>query len=673
MVQNSQMQITWNETRQRFEASTTYAERSTANPALKSAGFAFDGLNKLWHTAGYKQPKPYLDQVRIAAKLEKFLTVEAKARIAENPQASAEAIASINAENQRQNAIQASRAEDANVTIPVPDGLEYLPYQRAGIAYASSHVNTLIADEMGLGKTIQAIGTSNMLPDAESILVVCPATLKLNWKREWLKWDVKHLTVGIATSKSVPDTQVVIVNYDILEKLGEVLRSRKWDILIADECHKCKNPKTKRTQFLLGKYTWQPEHRQWNTDVPPIDAKHRLFLTGTPIVNRPVELWSMIRVMDPQGLGRYKSKFEQRYCGAHFNGYGFERGGATNLPELQDRLRASFMVRRLKMDVLKELPAKRYQVQVLEIEGADELVKRENTLVDSLKGAGVKESKVEFSELSAVRSAIAEMKIPFVINEITDMLESVDKLVVFAHHHKVIEAIQQAFPGSVCVYGETSMDDRQKAVDAFQNDSQVRLFIGSIQAAGVGLTLTAASTVLFAELDWVPGNMTQAEDRCHRIGQTESVLIKYLVLDNSTDARMAHTLVSKERVIKAGLDDETTNEMPQVGDFKNSNKIVRTKVIDGEEKTEEIEINISESQMRAILAGLRSLAGMCDGAFAVDGMGFNKLDTAFGKKLASQIMLTPKQAYAGQRLVQKYQGQLPTQLVIDAGITPKGK
>lgn len=668
------MQITWNETRQRFEASTTYAERFTANPALKSAGFAFDGNFKLWHTAGYKAPRPYLEQVRIASKLQKFLTVEASARIAENPEASMAAIESVNVENKRQAALDASRAQDADVVIPVPNGLAYLPYQRAGIAYAADHVNTLIADEMGLGKTIQAIGTSNMLPDAESILIVCPATIKINWQREWLKWDTKALTVGIASSKFVPDTQVVIVNYDILEKLGETLRSRKWDILIADECHKCKNPKTKRTQFLLGKYTWQPEHRQWNTDVPPIDATHRLFLTGTPIVNRPVELWPMVRVMDPQGLGRYKSKFEQRYCGAHFNGYGFERGGATNLPELQERLRASFMVRRLKMDVLKELPPKRYQVQVLEIEGADELVKRENTIVDSLKGATVKESKVEFSELSAVRVAIAEMKIPYVIDEIKDMLESVDKLVVFAHHHKVIEAIQAAFPDiSVTVYGETSLEDRQKAVDAFQNDPSIKLFIGSILAAGVGLTLTAASTVLFAELDWVPGNMTQAEDRCHRIGQTESVLIKYLVLDDSTDARMAHTLVSKTRVIEDGLDTETTHEMPQVGDLKNSNKIVRTQVIDGKEQTTEIEINITENQMRAILAGLRSLAERCDGAFQIDGMGFNKLDTAFGKKLAAQIMLTPKQAYAGQKMIQKYQRQLPTQLVTDAGITPKGE
>jgi hypothetical protein len=306
-------------------------------------------------------------------------------------------------------------------------------------------------------------------------------------------------------------------------------------------------------------------------------------------------------------------------------------------------------------------------VQVLEIEGTDELVKRENEIVDNLKGASLKESKVDFSELSAVRSAIAEMKIPYVINEITDMLESVDKLVVFAHHHKVINAIQAAFPGiAVSVYGETNLDDRQKAVDAFQNDSNVRLFIGSIQAAGVGLTLTAASTVLFAELDWVPGNITQAEDRCHRIGQTESVLIKFLVLDNSTDARMANTIVGKTQVIEAGLDNETTHEMPQVGDLKNSNRIIN-------KAGEEIEINITQDQMRAILSALRFLSERCDGAYQVDGMGFNKLDSPFGKKLASLFMLTPKQAYAGQKLVRKYRGQLSAQLVIDSGVTPKGE
>lgn len=669
------MQIVWQESRQRFEAVSTYQERLTANPLLKSAGFAFDWDSKVWHTAGSRPtPRPYLEQVKIAAKLRQYLSTEASARIAENPQACAEAIASINAEHQKQVVLDASRAQDADIAIPVPDGLAYLPYQRAGIAYAYRHVNTLIADEMGLGKTIQAIGTANMLPDADSILIVCPASLKINWQREWLKWDIKHLTVGIATSKFVPDTQVVIVNYDILEKLGDSLRAREWDILIADECHKCKNPKTKRTQFLLGKYTWQPEHRQWNTDVSPIPATHRIFLTGTPIVNRPVELWPMVRIMDPQGLGRYKSQFEKRYCGAGFNGYGWEKSGATNLEELQERLRASFMVRRLKMDVLKDLPAKRRQVQVLEIEGADEIVKKERELYDGLKSANLKARTVDFTELSAVRSALAEMKIPYVINEITDMLESVDKLVVFAHHHKVIEAIKAAFPDiSVMVYGETSLEDRQSAVDRFQSDPDVKLFIGSIQAAGVGLTLTAASTVVFAELDWVPGNITQAEDRCHRIGQTQSVLIKYLVVDDSVDARMAQELVAKTEVIEAGLDNEVTHKMPQVGDFKNSTKIIKTQVIDGKEQTTEIEINITQDQMRAILAALRFLSERCDGALGLDGMGFNKLDTAFGKKLANQVMLTPKQAYAGQKMVRKYQGQLPNQMVLDAGITPKGE
>lgn len=668
------MLINWNEQRNRFEAVMTFQESNTARPLVKSAGFAFDWDNKIWHSAGYRAPgRPYLDQVRIVSKLSAYLSPDAALKIGNDQKAQNAALDSMQAELQKQAAIQMSRARDADdeMFIPVPDNLNYLPYQCAGIAYATNHTSTLIADEMGLGKTIQAIGTCNMLPDAVNILVVCPASLKINWQREWLKWDVFGRTVEIAISKFIPDSQVVIVNYDILEKLGEPLRRRNWDVLIADECHKCKNPKAKRTQFLLGKYTWIPAERRWNTDTEPINATRRLFLTGTPIVNRPVELWPMIRIMDPQGLGKYKSQFEKRYCGAYAHRFGYDKSGATNLEELQQRLRSSFMIRRLKMDVLKELPAKRRQVQILEIDGTDELVKRENKLYDDLKSANMKERTADFTELSAIRSALAEAKIPFVIEEIEDLLENVDKLVVFAHHHKVIEALQRKFAGiAVSVYGETGMVQRQLAVDQFQQDPNIKLFIGSIQAAGVGLTLTAAHTVLFAELDWVPGNVIQAEDRCHRIGQTEMVLVKYFVLNNSIEARMAHFLVSKTEVIEAGLDREVTqHEMPAVGDFKNSNQIQRTNK--KTQQVETIEINITQDQMHAILAALRFLAERCDGALAINGQGFNKFDSPIGKRLANLISLTPKQAYAGQKLVTKYQGQLPLTMVQASGITPK--
>lgn len=180
---------------------------------VKAAGFRFDGASKVWWT----------DKPEVAAKFA-------------DPDAARQMLAA------KVEAIEASRATDAQIEIPVPAGLAYLPFQKAGIAYATKRTNVLIGDEMGLGKTIQAIGIANADPEARSVLVICPASLKLNWKREWEKWDVKALTVGIANGK-LPEAQVVIINYDIIAKHRDALMARQWDLLIVDECHYPKTPR----------------------------------------------------------------------------------------------------------------------------------------------------------------------------------------------------------------------------------------------------------------------------------------------------------------------------------------------------------------------------------------------------------------------------------------------
>jgi SWI/SNF-related matrix-associated actin-dependent regulator 1 of chromatin subfamily A len=665
------MIITYNADRKRFESKPAWSERNTANPALKKAGFAFDWDLKLWHTAGYRGNNLPELQTQIAAKLANYFDEEARAHVGMDIIKAASA-----ATTAHTNALEASHATEADIQIPVPSGLAYLPYQKAGIAYALRRQNTLIGDEMGLGKTIQAVGVANASPDAKSVLIVCPASLKLNWEREWKKWDVKGLSVGIAAGKIVPATDVVIVNYDILDKNADALRARVWDIMIADECHKAKNPLAKRTQFLLGKYTWIPEERHWNIDIQPIAARRRVFLTGTPIVNRPVELWPVIRALDPEGLGKFKSKFEKRYCGARHNGFGWEKSGATNLEELQERMRSSFLVRRLKSEVLKELPPKRRQVIVLEAPDArtadrlDELVKRENVAYDDFKSAGLKSEAIDFTAISAARKAIAEAIIPLAIKEIEESLEELDKIVVWGHHHLLIEALFKHFQDkAVVVYGETSMTDRQAAVDAFQTDSNVKLFIGSIQAAGAGLTLTAASNESFFEEDWVPGNIEQAEDRCHRIGQVNAVLVKHYVLDKSVSSRMVQALIDKTAVIRKGLDDQgQAKEQPQIGAVKPPKPTTKVNGVEVE-----IESLIDQQTAKAIHVAIRFLADRCDGALELDGAGFNKLDSRFGKDLANRFSLTPKQALAAQKLVRKYQGQIPEPMLAAAGVLTEAK
>src|SRR5215203_180333 len=585
---------------------------------VKSLGFRFDGDRKLWYTV----------DATIAAKLD--------------PSASGHFAKQV----------EASKAVSADIDLPRPEGLEYLPYQNAGISYAMQRPSTLIADEMGLGKTIQAIGVINTDPSVKRVLVVCPATIKLNWKNELTKWLVRPLSIGIVNG-GVPETDIVIINYDILGKWYNELVSVGWDLLIVDEVHKVKNPKAQRTQFLLGKWDKDPAKV-----IKPITAKRRLFMTGTPIVNRPVELWPILHAIDPFGIGRNYKAYTQRYCDAHHNGYAWDVSGASNLQELQLKLRTSFMVRRLKQDVLKELPAKRRQIVVITPTGA--AAKAVAAEKDAFTKVGIDyeedvtklvEKTVAFELLSKLRHDTAVAKIPYVVSFLQVAMEDYDsKIVLMLHHHDVGHAIAEAFPGSAIVTGEVAVNKRQAEVDRFQNDPKCRLFIGSIQAAGVGITLTAASHVVFAELDWVPGNVSQAEDRCHRIGQTDSVLVQHLVFDASIDARMAGIIVRKQALIDSALDTGMT--VPTV------------ETVAGKPEPKPVQPGtLSEKEVQAVHDALKFLAARCDGAYEEDGMGFNKLDTSFGHSLAAAPRLSNKQAEYGKKLAIKYRRQLSADLI----------
>ncbi len=616
---------------ERWVAESTYEERAIP----KRAGWRWDPKDKCWWT----------DDIEKAARLAEYAD-----------EGCADELRPILDEQQA--ALAASRAVDSDIDVPAPDGLAYLPYQRGGIAFAAAREACLIGDEMGLGKTIQALGVINLDESIRRVLVVCPASLKANWAIEARKWLVRDMSVGIAAGRRLPDADVVIVNYAILTKLP--LDSVEWDLLIADECHYAKNPKAKRTKALFA-----------------VKAARRILLTGTPIVNRPVELWPLIKYLDPK---RWKNKmrFGWRYCGAHQNAYGYwDFSGATNLDELQEILRSTIMVRRLKVDVLTDLPPKVRQVVELPSDGMDWA--HESDASDAYDDLQAAEEEVDaldesapgyeaavgrlkqarrffFDEISRVRHETALAKVPHAIEHLHNALEDGRKIVCFAHHHDVIEALASEFGDSaVVIYGETNVDDRQGAVDRFQSDPDCRLFVGSIGAAGVGLTLTAAAHVVFVELDWVPGNVSQAEDRCHRIGQRDSVLVQHLVFNGSIDARIARTIIAKQRVIDDALDTQHLPAEP------------------AQPKPVAHDPELPAAQVEAIHNGLRMLAAFCDGAREVDGAGFNKLDTDFGKSLAGAQSLSPKQARAGRKLVRKYRRQLPDDLVAVAVDGPQAE
>ena len=586
----------------------------------------------------------------------------------------------------QEQAVEESKSAEApaDFQVPAPAGLDYLPFQKAGIALMSTRANNLLGDEMGLGKTVQAIGIVNADEACKRVIIVCPASLKRNWERELSRWLVRPLRVAVQTAGEIwvgRLADVVIVNYDIVDRYMGSISQTEWDLLVVDECHYLKNPKAKRTAAILGKKA----KKDGTGGAPGIVAKRRVFMSGTPVVNRPVELFPILNALQP---GKWGFKQMIRYCAGHQTRWGWDFSGASNLDELQRELRATLMVRRLKKDVLTELPAKRRQIVELPDDGLEHLVANEQAqyarneaaltelrarvaaaeLADDeaqyaeLSEKLQKASMVAFDKMSKVRHEIALAKLPMVIEHIQSVLDQNGKVVVMAHHREAVDQLAAAFAhcGAVKLYG--GMDDATKdaAVQSFQNDPACRVFVGGIKAAGVGLTLTASSHVVFAELDWVPGVVSQAEDRCHRIGQTESVLVQHLVLEGSLDARMVKFIVRKQDVIDRALDK---------GALKLEAKLPVLQVTIGSvldvpaaerAAASEKPVPVAGDELRSLVhSGLKALAG-CDTDWAseVNGVGFNKFDGAFGHALAERDRLTDKMVAAGIRLCTKYRKQL---------------
>lgn len=579
--------------------------------------------------------------------------------------------------------VAASRATDAEIDVPLPAGLSLLPYQKAGVAFIRERSAVLLGDEMGLGKTVQVIASLNSLPAHEAFpcLVLCPASLRLNWEREWRRWTTHSAARVTVVRGQIEDeaADVVVMNYDVAAKHADYLRRRNWATIVADECHYLKNPRAQRTVAILGK-----EDRRGNEVQPALAARRKIALSGTPLPNRPVELWPVVHWLRPDIFKSFWY-YAKDFCNAYHNGYGWNFNGAKNLDRLQQKLRETCLIRRRKADVLTELPPKRRQIIVLPPNGAEAAVRaecaaweRHEALLTDLRAA-VEVAKAEgeeayraaverlrdaaraaFTEISRLRHATAVAKIPHVIDHVREALDGgSDKVVVWAHHHDVIAALRDGLAEyqPAVVTGETSLDTRQAEVDRFQSDPACRVFVGSITAAGVGLTLTAASHAVFAELDWVPGNVSQAEDRCHRIGQKSSVLIQHIVLDGSLDARMAQVLVEKQQVIEQALDAPhaaVEREAPAIP----SAETPATADATPHSLTEVAAALGLDDTPERVHAALRYLAGVCDGAHAKDDAGFNRLDTAIGKRLASLPFLTPRQVALGLRLVRKYRRQL---------------
>lgn len=430
------------------------------------------------------------------------------------------------------------------------------PFQSECVSFIENRDGrALIADEMGLGKTIETLGWIQLHPEKRPVIFVVPKSAKLNWKKEIESWlpepDVEVLTGEKAWRIT---GEFIILNYDILHAWINELKKINAQILVTDECHLYKNSKAKRTSAIkkLGK------------GIP-----HILALSGTPIVNRPVEIFNAVNLIDAQIFPSYWD-FTERYCARKHTNFGWDVSGSSNTQELHSILSGTIMIRRLKKDVLTELPDKIFSFVPMELRNEKEYQNAENNFISyltSIKKNTTEITKIiraeQLAKIEILKQLAIKGKLPDVIDWIDNFIETGQKLVVFATHKFVIDALMEHF-GKVAVKIDGSVGEtaRQKAENEFQTNPKITLFVGNIQAAGTVITLTASSNVAFIEFPWTPGELKQAMDRVHRIGQKECVNVYYLLAQDTIDEKIARILDEKQKVLNSvhdGIETETNS------------------------------------------------------------------------------------------------------------------
>ena len=436
------------------------------------------------------------------------------------------------------------------------------PYQVEGINFFHAHNGSiLLADEQGLGKTVQTISYINSVQKFPCLIVV-PASLKYNWAKEITKWTRDHniyICSGRESSisaKKLRKYNWVICNYDIMTSQSKdswfaEFNEVGFKMIVLDESQNIKNESSKRTKTIL-KLSERIESRT--------------CLSGTPISNRPMEFFTTFKMVYPSMFPN-KYAFGRRYCGPKNNGWGTTYNGATNIDELNRILKGTFMLRRLKTDVLKDLPEKQKIVVpvLMDAEHQKEYSRAAIDFIQFLRESGKDTEKAKNAEaivrLNGLRKLAMQGKLVSCIEWIEEFLESGKKLVVFAWHKEAIDAIMDKF-GKIAVKidGTVSANMRQEAVDTFQNNENIRLFVGNIKAAGTGITLTAASDTCTIELSWSPSDLAQAEDRVHRIGQKNGVSNYYLLADGTIDDDMMNLIDEKKKIIDMVMDGKVTDD-----------------------------------------------------------------------------------------------------------------
>ena len=431
-------------------------------------------------------------------------------------------------------------------------------HQKTAIIKLVSNKKYILADDMGLGKTSSAIMAS-ISCKAKKVLIICPASLKVNWQREIENYT--NESVGIVEGKKWVDGKYVIINYDILKNFHSLPKDKDkkrqimdsgFDLVIIDEAHYVSNGKAQRTK-LVNNLTSRID-RLW-------------LLSGTPMTSRPMNYYNLLKLVGSRVANNWIN-YVRRYCDGKqiFRGYRkiWLTFGATNLEELRDKTNDK-VLRRLKEDVL-DLPDKiitpihmELKSKTYEEEMGDYLDWRRQN-----KNRGL---SIQLSKLMKVRQIIALEKVKETTQLIEQCLQQDKKVIVFTNFTEPLMTLHEKYKKeSVILNGTMKKEDRQESVDRFQNDDNVKVFIGNVKAAGVGITLTAAEVVIFNDLSFVPSDMSQCEDRAFRIGQDKKVSCMYPIYDNTIE-RTIYELVNKKKSVIDTVMGDNINEEDILGEI----------------------------------------------------------------------------------------------------------
>jgi len=446
-----------------------------------------------------------------------------------------------------QNTLAASRSSDASAEVIVPGGT-LRPYQVAAVRYIEAKKGRVLnADQMGLGKSLESLAyihrhEDELLP----LVVVCPASVKEQWKREaarWLGWSENSILVIYGRAPFIlPKIKMYILNYELLDMWTSCLKSASVKSLIADESHLLKNKGAKRSMMVHSL------------------ARGLLCvmaLTGTPVLNRPEELWNQVRLVRPDVFPS-EWRFKERYAGFHKGRFGWEAGEPAHLEDLETRLRANLMIRREKSEVLDELPELQRITVPLGVDLA-EYRKVAGPAVERLRRARKNGtlSGMSIQDITQLRQEATIAKLEPAKAWIREFLATSNRLVVFGHHHFALDNLATEF-GVPALDGRVSSIKRQEAIDTFQA-GEGQLLICGTRAMGQGINLQSVSYCAFLELDWNMAMHEQAESRLHRMGQENAVTAYYLTALRTIDEPMMGMLAVKQEVVERsmGVDEPT--------------------------------------------------------------------------------------------------------------------